>query len=100
MSHVDVHNNVGYKQDVAHVNRIGGNDNAGSSMLNVSIGSSYLVGKVLIERGGKVAFDGDPKKYITFKHGMNRVISTYQSWKEDRIYRDETLEPRDRDETS
>ena len=45
--------------------------------LNFGIGDNYLAGKVLMESGSKVAFDGDPKHYIAFRHGMERVISLY-----------------------
>ena len=45
--------------------------------LNFGIGDNYLAGKVLMESGSKVAFDGEPKQYITFRHGMERVISLY-----------------------
>ena len=30
-----------------------------------------------MESGSKVAFDGDRKHYIAFRHGMERVISIY-----------------------
>lgn len=45
--------------------------------LKFGIGDNYLAGKVLMESGSKVAFDGDPKNYIAFRHGMERVISIY-----------------------
>ena len=43
------------------------------------IGDSYLAGKVLIESGTKVQFDGNPKNYITFRQGMDRVLSIHGS---------------------
>ena len=43
------------------------------------IGDSYLAGKVLIESGTKVQFDGNPKNYITFRQGMDRVVSIHGS---------------------
>ena len=45
--------------------------------LNFGIGDNYLAGKVLMESGSKVVFDGDPKHYIAFQHGMEGVISLY-----------------------
>ena len=36
-----------------------------------------MTGKVLLESGAKVAFDGDPKKYTAFRQGMERIISMY-----------------------
>ena len=43
------------------------------------IGDSYLAGKVLIESGAKVQFDGNPKNFITFRQGMDRVLSIHGS---------------------
>ena len=43
------------------------------------IGDSYLAGKILIESGTKVQFDGNPKNYITFRQGMDRVLSIHGS---------------------
>ena len=42
-----------------------------------SISDDYLAGKVLMESGSKVAFDGDPRKYISFWHGIGRILSIY-----------------------
>ena len=44
-----------------------------------SAGDNYLAGKVLIESGSKVQFDGNPKNFITFKQGMDRVLSLHGS---------------------
>ena len=30
-----------------------------------------------MQSGSKAAFDGNPKHYIAFRHGMGRVISLY-----------------------
>ena len=45
--------------------------------LNFGIGDNYLAGKLLMESGLKVDFDSEPKHYIAFRHGMERVISLY-----------------------
>ena len=44
-----------------------------------SAGDNYFAGKVLIESGSKVQFDGNPKNFITFKQGMDRVLSLHGS---------------------
>ena len=48
-----------------------------TTKIDFGIGDNYLAGKVLMESGSKVAFNGDPKQYIAFRHGMERVISLY-----------------------
>ena len=45
----------------------------------VVIGDSYLAGKVLIKSGTKLQFDGNPKNYMTFRQGMDRVLSMHGS---------------------
>ena len=42
-----------------------------------SFGDQYLAGKVLIESGAKVAFNGDSRNYIAFRQGMERVMMMY-----------------------
>ena len=42
-----------------------------------NINDTYLAGKMLIESGTKVQFDGNPKNYITFRQGMERVLSMH-----------------------
>ena len=44
-----------------------------------NVGDSYLVGKVLTESGAKVQFDGNPRNFLAFKQGMDRVMSLYGS---------------------
>ena len=43
------------------------------------IGDSYFAGKGFIESGTKVQFDGSPKNFITFRQGMNKVLSIHGS---------------------
>ena len=42
-----------------------------------NINDSYLTGKMLIDSGTKVQFDGNPKNYITFRQGMDKVLSMH-----------------------
>ena len=42
-----------------------------------NIGDDYLAGKILIESGKKVQFDGNPKDCIAFRQGIERVISIH-----------------------
>ena len=48
-----------------------------SDRYDLTIGDKYLAGKVLIDSGGKVRFDGNPKNYIAFRKGIDRILSIY-----------------------
>ena len=43
----------------------------------INFNNTYLAGKMLIESGTKVQFDGNPKNYIAFIQGMDRVMSMH-----------------------
>ena len=42
-----------------------------------NINDTYLAGKMLVESGAKVQFDGNPKNFIAFSQGMERVMSMH-----------------------
>ena len=52
-------------------------DNVDKTLGARNINDTYLAGKMLIESGTKIQFDGNPKHYITFRQGMERVISMH-----------------------
>ena len=43
----------------------------------VNIGDDYLAVKILLESGNRVPFDGNPKDYIAFRHGINRITAIH-----------------------
>ena len=42
-----------------------------------TVGDDYLAGKVLIESGSKVAFDGNPRDYIASRKRVGHILSIY-----------------------